>query len=465
LTSLNFDKVEFFAFEMILKDETAKYLQNFDESANRIKNQDTVKRSSSVHGRDTTFKTHEWDLKDGLESCWDRIDENDISKHIPNIEPDSKSTKSHVKKFRLFLIEAPHLPYNFIIFNAIIDEIKIAEVTDPNSLLNILMPMNEYVDRFSGIIKSTIGGGRNRPCYIKFHSKDGDSKIDLFDGELRILRKNQNKIDDESVKKYFLASQKLCLTHFKLDSLNHDLTTVTLKEGYLSLLGFLHPMSSGIPVHLSNFEFVFQKSRISHHIWGFQTHFLNDIDIHFSTHLLFVSTIIFSLHLIRKCDKFKIKLKDLLADYQQQKNKKSFSHEEFYKKLTDLDDNLLFVNDELDNISFFINKSLSETITNIRTFPLMTERHNTPLQYHREGFLKEIHDLSKSQIPIIQTKMDELKQYISQLKNKFHDDILLKNTLSMNKYSRRNLWLSISMLAATATITAKIIFDLFETWA
>lgn len=257
------------------------------------------------------------------------------------------------------------------------------------------MPMNEYVDRFPGIINSTIVGGRNRPCYIKFHSKEGDSKIELFDKELRILRENQNKTDDESVKKYFSSSQKLCLTHFKLDSLNHDLTTVTLKEGYLSLLGFLHPMTIGIPVHLSNFEFVFQKSRISNHVWGWQTHFLNDIDIHFSTHLLLVSTIIFLLHLIRKCDKFKIKLKDLLTNYQQ--NKKSLSDKEFYNKLTDYEENLLFMNDELDSVSFFINESLSRTISNIRTFPLMTERHGTPRQYHNEGFLKEIHDLSKSQ--------------------------------------------------------------------
>ncbi len=59
MLTLNFDKVEFFAFEIILKSETAKYLQNFDESANRVKKQNTVK-STSIHGRDTTFKTYEW---------------------------------------------------------------------------------------------------------------------------------------------------------------------------------------------------------------------------------------------------------------------------------------------------------------------------------------------------------------------------------------------------------------------
>lgn len=456
----NFDKVECFAFEMILKNETKKYIQNFDESANRIK-KDGVKMSSSIHGRDTTFKSHEWDLNGGLESCWDEIDENDISKHVAGIEPDSKRTKPHVKKFRLFLIEAPHLPYDFIVFNAIMDEVKITEVTDPNSLLNILIPMNEYVDRFPGIINSTILSGRNRPCYIKFHSKDGDSKKDLFEKELKILMENQNKTDDKNIKKYLSASQKLSLTHFKLDSLNHDLTTVTLKEGYFSLLGFLHPITSGISIHLSNFEIIFEKSKISNHVWGWNTHFLNDIDIHFSTHLLFVSAIIFLLYLIRKCDEFKIKLKELLADYQQEKTKKSFSHEEFYKKLADFNDNLLFMNNELDSISFFITESLSRTISSIRTFPLMTERKDKPRQYHREGFLKEIHELSKSQIPIIQTKLDELKQHTSQLKNKFHDDILLKNTLSMNKYSGRNFWLSVSMLAATTIITIKIIIDFF----
>lgn len=128
MESLNFDKVEFFAFEMILKNETKNYLQNFDESASRIKNEGSTKMSSSVHGRNTTFKTHECDLKDGLELCWDRIDENDISKHIPNMEPHSKSTKPYIKKFRLFLIEAPHLPYDFIVFSAILDEQKLLKL-------------------------------------------------------------------------------------------------------------------------------------------------------------------------------------------------------------------------------------------------------------------------------------------------------------------------------------------------
>src|SRR5438094_349105 len=129
-SSLCFSKVEFYAYELIPKNRTKDYLKNFDETAPRLKNENEVRFSTTYFGRDFTNIVHEWELRDGLEKCWNRIDEADNFMHW------SEYTKPFVKEFRLFLVEIPYLPYDLILVKSILDENLVKKVTDSNEQLN-----------------------------------------------------------------------------------------------------------------------------------------------------------------------------------------------------------------------------------------------------------------------------------------------------------------------------------------
>ena len=203
-TALCFSKAEFYAYELIPKNKTKDYLKNFDESASRLKNENGVKFSSMYLGRDFTNIVHEWELKDGLEKCWEQIDEPDNFMHW------SQYTKPFVKKFRLFLVEIPYLPYDIVVeFKTILSRKHIKEVTDSNQQLNILASINFFMRRFPEIINSLGFGEKTRPCYLKFRVDVDDKYVKNILKEIKILKQTKKLDNKNQLKQYYEVSKKL----------------------------------------------------------------------------------------------------------------------------------------------------------------------------------------------------------------------------------------------------------------
>ena len=72
-----------------------------------------------------------------------------------------------------------------------------------------------------------------------------------------------------------------------------------------------------------------------------------------------------------------------------------------------------------------------------------------------------IFERNKNEVKEIQNKLNIIQKQSQELKNKFEKDIILDNTLSMSKYSKRNFLLSVSMLTVSAIIAGQIIYNIF----
>lgn len=78
------------------------------------------------------------------------------------------------------------------------------------------------------------------------------------------------------------------------------------------------------------------------------------------------------------------------------------------------------------------------------------------------GMLEAVFKHNQNRLKQNYAKLSELQKKGSDLKDKFEKDIIFENTISMNKHTKRNLWLTLSMLLASGIITVKIIFDIIS---
>lgn len=453
---LNFNKVEAYSYEMILKEDTKSYLKNFDESASRKNDRDGVKFSSTYFGRDFTNIIHEWELKEGLEKCWERIDEFDKFGQFDGIANTSEMGKPYVKEFKLFLIEIPYLPYDLVIIKTILDENKEQKVIDSNEQLNILMSINDYLDRFPNIIKNTMYGGKHRPCYLKLDVNVEDSWIDNKIIEIKILEKNKELKNKSELEKYYNASQQLRIKHFDPNDIDHKMMSVFVKGKSITVLGFLEGFTNEIKYN--NYEVSFNpKNKIL--MWARHTGFSNKIDYDFSTQIHFISISIFLTYIIRKLDDYEVNFTKLISEYKTLVNKNSDEKKKFYHKLNDFEEELFFIKSDLEKIDFVLKNPLNDTMKSIRNYNLISPKQFEKGYNFSEGMLKTIFNENKNELKRIEVKLSNLQKKGLDLKNKFEKDIIFDNTLSMNTYSKRNLILSISLLIVSGIIAAQIIYD------
>ena len=455
---LDFGNAEFYTYEMISKKDTDKYLKNFDESANRINKDGGVMHSASYFGRDFTSVVHEWDLNEGIDSCWSRIDEFDQFRYFDNIKSRSVLSKPYVKEFRLFLIEIPYLPYNFVIIKAILNAKKEQEVIDSNEQLNILMAINDYMDRFPEIVKKIHYGGKHRPCYLKFSIDVEDSFIEEIMKEMKILSQNKELKDTEQIKKYHDSSKRLRLTHFDPKSLDYKMISGAIKGKSYSVLGRLEGFLNEI--EYNNYEITFNPKNKNLN-WAMHTGFNNNLDYDFSCHLHFVSVSIFLTHTLRKLDDYEVNITKLISEYQRVNEKNINEKKSLYHKLNILEESLFFVKSEFDMLDFFVKNPLNQTMIQIHTCNLMSSKQHEAERYFSEGMLKMIFEGNKNGIKQIQNKLSNIQKQSQDLKNKFEKDIIFDNTLSMSKYSKRTFLLSISMLTVSVIIAGQIIYNIF----
>lgn len=456
--SLNFKKVEFYTYEIIPKEETNRFLQNFDESALRKKEGSKTKFSTTVYGRDFTSVTHEWDLKDGLEKCWERIDEFDQFKDFENMDSYSVMSKPHVKQFQLFLIENPHLPYDFMIIKIILDEKKAKEITDSNEQLNILLSINDYMKRFCGIIDSTAYGGKDRPSYLKYEIDVDDSDIKSITEQIKILKENREFKKDEEIDRYYEASKELRITHFDPKEIDYKMMTGSIKGKSFSVLGFMDGL--GDEIKYNNYEITFNpKNKIL--FWARNTSFKNEIDYDFSNQLHFVSISIFLTHILRKLDDYEVEFSTLISEYKKLKEKNTNQKKELYHKLTNFEEELFFIESDLEKIEFVLKTILNNSINEIHTYNLMSPKQKEKEYYFSDGTLKTIFKNSTDGMKQVQSKLSNIQKKETDLKNKFEKDIIFENTISMKENSNRNWILSLSMLVVSSIIAAQIIYDFF----
>jgi len=310
---LEFSKAEFYAYEMIPKKETKCYLENFDESASRLNNKGGTKFTSTFFGRDFTNVIHEWELKDGVEKCWKRIDEFD------NFMNWSEFAKEYVKEFNLFLIEIPYLPYDLVIIKTILNEKKAIEVTDSNDQLNILASVNLFMRRFPGIINDLGYGDKNRPCYLKFEVDVDDAFIKNKVEKIKILQQNKELKKENELKKYYEISQQLRIKHFDPGTRNYKMMTIFVKGKSISILGFLEGLTNELVYN--NYEISFNpKNKVL--MWAHNTGFYNKIDYDFSNLVHFISISLFLTYILRKLDDYEVNFDKLVSEYRKLDEKK-----------------------------------------------------------------------------------------------------------------------------------------------
>ena len=232
--------------------------------------------------------------------------------------------------------------------------------------------------------------------------------------------------------------------------------TGSVKGKSFSVLGFLEGLTNQISYN--NYEITFNpKNKILW--WARHTVFNNQIDYDFSFHLHFISVSIFFTYLLRKLDDYEVKFATLVSEYKKLKEKNSDEKKELYHKLTNFEEELFFIESDLEKIDFLLKTPLTDSINGIHTYNLISPKQNESESYFSDGMLNTVFKNIKSGITQIQSKLNNLQKKSLDLKNKFEKDIIFENTLSMNTHSKRNWILSLSMLVVSSIIAIQIIYD------
>ena len=448
-SSKYFNKVEFYSYELVFKKNTKQYLERFDISAARVEDNKEPKFSTTYFERDFTNIIHEWDLSEGLEKCWDRIDELDSFLNW------SKFSKPYVQAFQLFFIEIPYLPYDLMIIRTILNKNKIKNVTQSNDLLNIMASVNSFIGTFPGVINDLKYGAKTRPCYLKYDINVNNKYLEDKIKKIKILKENKELKNQDEIKKYHDTSKKLRISHLDLESKDYEMMSMLVKGKSVSLLGFLESTDQ---MTYNNYEISFNPAN-KILMWARNTSFDNQIDYDFTHHVHFVSILLFLTYTIRKLDEHEVTFEKLVSKYHLKNEKIMKDKKKLYHNLCDFEENLFFIKSDLEKIDFVLKEPLNIAINEIRGYNLMSPKQFEQKHIFSNGMLESVFKHNQNRLKQNYAKLSELQKKGSDLKNKFEKDIIFENTISMNKNAKRNLWLTLSMLIMSSIITIKIIFD------
>lgn len=450
-TRINFSKAEFYTYELIPKNKTKDYLKNFDESAPRVKVQNEPKFSSTYFGRDFTNIVHQWELKDGLVKCWEQIDEGDNFMHW------SQYAKPIVKEFELFLVEIPYLPYDLILVKTILDEKLVEKITDSNEQLNSLAAINYFMKRFPEIISHLGYGEKTRPCYLKFEVKVDEEYVKKCMKEIKILNQTKKLDDKNKLKKYYNASKKLRVSHFDLKDIDYKMMTAFVKGNSLSVLGFLQGFTTQLSYN--NYEISFNTDD-KNLMWARHTAFDNKIDYDFSTYFHFVSIGFFLTHIWRKIDDYEVVFEKIVTKFHNLNAKGTEERRKLYDKLNQFGEELLFIKSDLEKIDFALKNPLANTMRMILNYNLISPKQHEEGNLFSTGMLEVVFENNKNGLNGLSEKLSILSKKCSDLQNKFEKDIVFENTISMNKYAKGNMWLTIVITIASIIIADFTIYDI-----
>lgn len=453
IRSLCFSKAEFYTYELIPKSKTKNYLKNFDDSAPRVKNEKGTKFSSKYFGRDFTNIVHEWELKDGLDMCWKQIDEFDSFMHW------SQYSKPFVKEFRLFLVEIPYLPFDLVLVKTILDENHVKKITDSNEQLNILASINYFMKRFPEIIENLGYGPKTRPCYLKFEVNVSDEWIKNHLKDIKLLGQTKELDNKSKLKKYYEASTNLRINHFDLNDVDYKMMNVFVKGNSFSVLGFLEGFSTDITYNNYEISFNPKEKRLN---WAMHTAFNNEIDYDFSNLVHFVSIGLFLIYTLRKLDDSEVEFDKLISEYRNLGTKSVEDKKQLYHKLNTFEEELYFIKSDLDKIDFVLKNPLTNTMRAIINHNLISPKQYEEGNNFSMGMLEAVFTNNKNGLKQILEKLSDLNKKGLDLKNKFEKDTVFENTISMNKYTKGNLLLSIAILVASAIIAGSTIYDLLK---
>ena len=448
---LNFNKAEFYTYELIPKTKTKDYLKNFDESAPRVKNENTTKFSSTYFSRDFTNIVHEWELGEGLTRCWEKIDESDHFMHW------SQYAKPFVKEFRLFLVEVPYLPYDLVLVKTILDENLVKEITNSNDQLNSIAAINYFMKRFPEIINNLGYGEKSRPCYLKFEVNVDDEYVKDCLKEVKILEQTKKLDNKNKLKKYYNASKNLRINHFDPKDSDYKMMTMFVKGNSISLLGFLENYTTNLSYN--NYEISFNPKE-KNFMWAMHTGFDNNLDYDFSTYIHFVSIGFFLTHIWRKLDGFEVDFDNLVSEFHNLNTKSLEEKKQLYNKLNNFEEELLFIKADLEKIDFVLKNPLTNTIKMILNYNLISAKQLEEGNLFSTGMLEAVFENDKNGLNRIIEKLSVLSKKGLDLQNKFEKDIVFENTISLNKYTKGNVWLSIAILIASVIIASSTIYEI-----
>jgi hypothetical protein len=448
-TTLSFSKAEFYTYELIPKNKTKDYLKNFDESASRVEDKKGA-ISSKYFGRDFTNVVHEWELKDGLVKCWEQIDEFDNFMHW------SQYSKPFVKKFQLFLVEIPYFPYDLVLVKAILDEKRVKEITDSNEQLNTIASINYFMKRFPEVIENLGYGEKKRPCYLKFEVDVNEEYVKNHAKEIKILGQTKELNNKNKLKKYYAASKNLRISHFDCKDLDYKMMSIFTKGNSISVLGFLEGYTTNLTYN--NYEISFNpKEKML--MWAMHTGFNNEIDYDFSNYVHFVSIGLFLTYALRKLDDREVDFDKLVLEYRNLSTKSLEEKKQLYHKLNEFEEEIYFIKSDLEKIDFVLKNPLTNVMKMILNYNLISPKQYEDGNIFSTGMLEAVFVNNKSGLKQILEKLSDLNKKVLDLQNKFEKDTIFENTISLNKYTKGNVWLSIAILIASGIIAGSIVYD------
>ncbi len=419
---LKFDKSTFFTYELIPKDETQKYIEQFDKSATRIVDENQTKFSFTFFGRDHTATILQWDVSD-VDSCWEEI------KDELNNFYDTEESRKYVKDFSLFLVQIPYFPYDAMILKSELDSQKINQVKSYNDFQNIFSSINQYIERFQGIIYKSGSIGKSRPFYVKFEVEQDEKNIQNQLKKIAVFEKNKKLENKKQIEEYYKTSKFFRIDHFDKDWKEKEMQSLVKKQNSFSVIGFLD--FRHYKMTYCNFEVIFRKKERQAN-WARNTVF-RGIDYDFSTYFHFVSIHLYLYYMINNLDKLEVKFENLVSEYRKIKNKDFKVQEELYQKISDLSENLFFINSDLNLIRFEQEKLLSNSMQMLSNYNLISDEQYSTENYFSRGMLEATFENGKNSLNIILEKLSQIQKKTDDLRDKFDKKIIFENSaISVN---------------------------------
>lgn len=424
---LKFDNSTLFTYELIPKNETQKYIQQFDKFSTR-KKEDEPKFTFTFFGRDRTSTVHQWEIKD-IEQYWKEIKE-ESNKFLDTTE----FSRKYVNNFTLFLIKIPYFPYDVIVVKSELDSQKISQVTSHNELLNIFNSINNFMNRFQGIIYKSGTYGKYRPCYVKFEIKENDKDVDSQLQQITKLENNKKLEDKKQINQYYNLSKKFRISHFDKEWQKSDMLSLILKQNSFSIIGFLNRIPNRMTY--SNFEIIFRKKQRTVN-WAQNTVF-RGLDYDFSTFFHFVSIQLFLHYVINNLDKLEAEFDNLISEYKEIRAKKFKEQEKLYQKISDLSENLFFIKSDLNLMNFELENPLSIAIKQLPNYNLISDDQYSSDNSFSIGMLQATFENGKNSVNRILEKLSVIQKKTDDLKDKFDKKIMFENSENSVKLAKES---------------------------
>ena len=211
--------------------------------------------------------------------------------------------------------------------------------------------------------------------------------------------------------------------------------TAFVKGNSISILGFLQGFSTNLTYN--NYEISFDPKE-KNLMWAMHTGFDNDIDYDFSTHFHFVSIAFFLTYVHRKLDDYEVDFEKLISEYRKLNTKSAEEKQRVYNKLNDFEEELYFIQSDLEKIDFVLKNPLERTMKMILNYNLISAKQFEERNIFSTGMLEAIFVNNKIDLQRILEKLSNLKKKGSKYKNKFEKDAVFENTISINKYTKES---------------------------